>query len=95
MDAWEKLVSGSTIASGDAWEHLQSQGGGGSVMYVSAIDGQISAGVMQADIAGEIIAGDISNAEMQASILNDTITITIEHIDMQGSIAPQTLGGDL
>jgi hypothetical protein len=29
MDAWETLLSGSTIDSGDAWEHLQVQGGGG------------------------------------------------------------------
>lgn len=37
MDAWEKLIAGSTIISGDAWEHLQAQGGGGS--YVILADG--------------------------------------------------------
>lgn len=39
MDAWETLVAGSTIASGDAWEHLQAQGGGGSGTYLILTDG--------------------------------------------------------
>lgn len=30
MDAWETLVAGSTIPSGDAWEHLLAQGGSGT-----------------------------------------------------------------
>jgi len=28
MDAWDTLLSKSTIQSGDAWEHLLAQGGG-------------------------------------------------------------------
>lgn len=28
MDAWETLTSNSTLADGDAWEHLGAQGGG-------------------------------------------------------------------
>ena len=39
MDAWETLTAGSTITSGDAWEHLQAQGGGGSGTYVILADG--------------------------------------------------------
>ena len=40
MDAWETLVAGSTIASGDAWEHLQAQGGGsGPGAYTILADG--------------------------------------------------------
>ena len=38
MDAWETLTAGSTITSGDAWEHLQAQGGGGGT-YVILADG--------------------------------------------------------
>lgn len=36
-DAWETLVAGSTLTSGDAWEHLQAQGGTGT--YVILADG--------------------------------------------------------
>ena len=38
MDAWETLTAGSTITSGDAWEHLQAQEGGGGT-YVILADG--------------------------------------------------------
>ena len=38
MDAWEILTAGSTVTSGDAWEHLQAQGGGGGT-YVILADG--------------------------------------------------------
>lgn len=27
MDAWETLIAGSTLTSGDAWEHLNAQSG--------------------------------------------------------------------
>lgn len=40
MDAWETLISGSTLVSGDAWEHLNSQdGGGGAGTYLILADG--------------------------------------------------------
>ena len=29
MDVWETLISNSTLAAGDAWEHLNAQEGGG------------------------------------------------------------------
>ena len=40
MDAWELLVAGSNLVSGDAWEHLLAQGGGGSTgTYIILADG--------------------------------------------------------
>ena len=39
MDAWSTLVAGSTIPSGDAWEHLQAQGGSGTGTYIILADG--------------------------------------------------------
>ena len=37
MDAWETLIDNSTLADGDAWEHLNAQGGGsgpGDPIYI-------------------------------------------------------------
>ena len=31
MTAWQKLIAGSTLPSGTAWQHLNAQGGGGGV----------------------------------------------------------------
>lgn len=38
MDAWEQLVSGSTLESGSAWDLLLAQGGGG-LTYIVLADG--------------------------------------------------------
>ncbi len=38
MNAWERLVLGSTIPAGTAWEHLNAQGEGGGT-YVILADG--------------------------------------------------------
>lgn len=35
MDAWETLISNSTLQSGDVWEHLNSQTGGESTIVDS------------------------------------------------------------
>ena len=40
MDAWETLVAGSNLVSGDAWEHLLVHGGGGGTgTYIILADG--------------------------------------------------------
>lgn len=38
MDAWEQLVSGSTLELGNAWDLLLSQGGG-DLTYIVLADG--------------------------------------------------------
>lgn len=30
MTAWQRLIAGSTLPSGTAWQHLNAQGGGGA-----------------------------------------------------------------
>ena len=37
--AWGILISGSTLQSGDAWEHLNAQGGGGTCDTLVLTDG--------------------------------------------------------
>lgn len=39
MDAWETLLVNSTLSSGDAWEHLNAQEGGGTSTYTILSDG--------------------------------------------------------
>ena len=38
MDAWETLISNSTLSSGDAWEHLNNQSGGGITYLAHGVD---------------------------------------------------------
>ena len=39
MDAWEIILVNSTLVSGDAWEHLNAQEGGGISTYTILSDG--------------------------------------------------------
>ena len=39
MDAWETLLVNSTLSSGDAWEQLNAQEGGGTSTYTILSDG--------------------------------------------------------
>ena len=50
VDAWSMLVGNSTLGSGDAWEHLNAQGGGTSGGYVNGIYSIEYAGELDRDI---------------------------------------------
>ena len=56
-DAWGALIGGSNIDSGDAWEHLNAQGGGSK--FVVLTDG-MSAGVKKETVSAKIDKTNIS-----------------------------------
>ena len=68
MDAWEQLISGSTIATGDAWEHLQAQGGGGSASYVILTDG---------------LTVEMSANEIEVTVDLDAIEVTVDQSNIE------------
>lgn len=71
MDAWETLINGSTIASGDAWEHLYAQGGSGTGTYTILADG----------LGVEMGANDIDieiTADVEAAVDPAEIAVTID-----------------
>lgn len=70
MTAWEVLTNNSSLPSGTAWQHLNSQQGGGPVTLV--IYDQIEA-VMMADI--EV---SIDQPELEAVIESADIAATVD-----------------
>lgn len=78
MDAWEQLISGSTIQNGDAWEHLLAQGGTGTgtIDYVVLADG------MEVSMSDQCLEVSIDNQVMEVSIDQGTIEIEIEDKEM-------------
>lgn len=89
MDAWETLTAGSTIDTGDAWEHLSNQGGTGTgtVDYIVLADG------LQVEVAGhktyECVTGvlpelDIVLCQPEYKIIIDQSIITVEITDGPG-----------
>ena len=71
MDAWGSLISGSTIASGDAWEHLLAAQGSGTASYVVLTDG----------VQIEMSMGDI-----EITVDQDAVEITVEQQDIEVTV---------
>lgn len=92
MDSWETLVAGSTIASGDAWEHLQAQGGGGGgtdqIVYV--------VGGLEATMEDAQLSAAILNSDMTATLTDvGILSATIQEITLSGIVQAEELSGTL
>lgn len=70
MTAWQKLIAGSTLPSGTAWQHLNAQGGGsgaGDIYIYGELGVELVA--QQYDIE---LAGDLEVA------LDDELTVELD-----------------
>lgn len=79
MDAYETLIANSNLIDGDAWEHLQAQGGGSIGTYLILADGlevsmvttEIEVGIddgIEADIDQDDIIAQIDQSTMEVEI---------------------------
>ena len=87
MDAWETLLDNSTISSGDAWEHLNAQGGTdtGLIDYIILADGlgvgmenetvavEINRDGVEATVDGSHIGVGVDDQEILAEVTNGNI----------------------
>ena len=76
MDAWATLTAGSTIADGDAWEHLQAQGGGGPTTIILA-DG------LEVDVSDESIVVAIGTGEVAVAVENNEIAVSVDQSPLE------------
>jgi len=97
MDAWESLLAGSTITDGDAWEHLQAQGGGGEnqIVYVTGgLEATMENTLMSATIhTGELQATLVDIGDLSATGQEIILTGTIKDADLTGTITKSELSG--
>lgn len=80
MDAWEQLISSSTINDGDSWDHLNAQSASTPREYVilsNSMDIIIETSSICADIIYSGIEIDIEQSEIMVELNNPTIDITI------------------
>jgi hypothetical protein len=79
MDAWEILISNSTLQSGDVWEHLNNQtGGGGSVVVDGTTSAQIIDSLSSNSVVESLIA--IVTDTASTSISDSVLTAVVEEI---------------
>lgn len=74
MDAWEILVDNSTLVTGDAWEHLNAQEGGGDVV----IDGLVLVGDVQLEVLSTKYIGFTDSLSYEVLTKSDSIVLEIE-----------------
>lgn len=81
MDAWQTLTAKSTLASGDAWQHLNAQAAG------TVIAGEAS--LIIEEIAVEIEADDVIEVTAEDA---DQVTVDVEGVtDIIVDAAPITV----
>lgn len=90
MDAWGRLIAGSTIASGDAWEHLLAQGGGGvgEIIYVT--------GGLETTMDQIILTATMHPVDIHATISDHgTLSATAKEVPLSGAITRIELAGTI
>ena len=80
MDAWGILTSGSTIASGDAWEHLLAQGGGGTGTYIILADG------LEVEMTTNDVEVVVDQVAIEVAIDQAEITVEIDQSPLEVEI---------
>jgi len=75
MDAWGTLVAGSTIESGDAWDHLQAQGGGGAIIHVGAT------------LSSDVLLACSSDIVQPITLSADAVSVILADIEIVGILS--------
>lgn len=95
MRAWEKLIGGSTIVSGNAWAHLQAQGGGATqVVHVERVDANFSDIVLNGFVSEESMGADVLHETKSSSITSEVINGAISEVALAGSGVSAMLSGN-
>lgn len=77
MDAWETLISWSTISSGDAWEHLQAQSGGGTGTYIILADG------VQVEMSVNDIEATVDQTPIEVIVDTSEVEVAVDQSPME------------
>ena len=79
MDAWGVLTDKSTISVGDAWEHLQAQGGGGggTASYIVLADG------VHIEMSANDVEITVDQQPVEVTIDPQELTVTVDQSPME------------
>lgn len=98
MNAWDTLISGSTIADGDAWEHFLAQGGGGGDATIIYVTGGLNGIMEETELTTTVPPSDlqsilVDHGELSATAHEITLPSTIQEITLVGKIVESELSG--
>lgn len=77
MTAWARLIAGSTLDAGAAWQHLGAQGGASSAVYVAS--------GLSAEVAESELSGWLRSDAVSCDILGK-VSATLEQRVLEGNL---------
>ena len=81
MDVWEILVSNSSLTTGDAWEHLNAQEGGGSMtIFADDLQLQIDDEVFEIQIEDVSLTLELNDQGIILEIADENYILEV-HLD--------------
>jgi hypothetical protein len=81
MDAWEILVSNSMLQSGDVWEHLNAQGGGGGQTIIVESFG-ISVAQQELNVVLSSLEVTLEVLTVEVEVINPNISVVLENLEV-------------
>lgn len=97
MSAWSELASRSAINSGNAWEHLMAQGGGGSdtVVYLEAWGAELSDLQLSVEITDDVLTASVTEDSLSATIQDEQLQGDFEIEILEGWATEDSLSGEI
>jgi hypothetical protein len=94
MDVWETLVSNSSLVSGDVWEHINAQEGGGTLIVTSlTIDRE------ELPLEVNMIAQDqtieIAEPDLSVELLQSGIEVEVDFSDQEATLQETIITNDI
>lgn len=105
MRAWDKLIESSTLQSGTAWDHLNSQGGGGNeIIYIESMDASFTETILSTVTTQEVLLAESIDVvlsvtsieqELEANFQTEALEATVMEVVFSSEVITMNLSANI
>lgn len=105
MRAWDKLIESSTLQSGTAWDHLNSQGGGGNeIIYIESMDASFTETTLSTVTTQEVLLAESIDVvlsvtsieqELEANFQTEALEATVMEVVFSSEVITMNLSANI
>lgn len=105
MRAWDKLIESSTLQSGTAWDHLNSQGGGGNeIIYIDSMDASFTETILSTVTTQEVLLAESIDVvlsvtsieqELEANFQTEALEATVMEVVFSSEVITMNLSANI
>lgn len=105
MRAWDKLIESSTLQSGTAWDHLNSQGGGGNeIIYIESMDASFTETILSTVTTQEVLLAESIDVvlsvtsieqELEANFQTEALEATVTEVVFSSEVITMNLSANI